>query len=611
MVNFLETIALKWVESARASRAVRRAFASNPVRGSLLNFAVFPLRLAKFAPFLLLISASLPVLAVTFTATLDRNSTSVGDSVNLNIVCTEGAINGVPSPPPIPGLSVAFSGQSSSTIFANGKLTRSDSFGYVLTPTRAGDFTIPAIEAEIDGRPWRTQPLTLKVTAADPNELARIAFLKLVAPKPEIFLGEVLPIEVRLYATGGRFSELPIIKGDDFIFGKMAIQPQQATTYGNQNYGLVPFLNYIVAAKTGDLELGPATLNVIIPRPNARANVFGQIDPRDLRTFNLTSETNFIRVLPVPIQNAPPGFNGAVGQYSVSFSAGPTNLGLGDPITVRIRISGRGMLESLSLPEQPAWRDFKVYPASAKIEANDGFNIQGSKSFEQVITPQSADLHALPPFQFSFFDPAQKKFMSTTSPPIPLTIRPTAATPQPTILTTGTNAPAPEEIVHIKPSLGILSVPTTPLIGQRWFLLLQFVPPLAWIASLLWRRRRDKIAANPKLRRRRDTARFIRANLQKLRDLAAANEHEQFFATLFRLLQEKVGDRLDLPASSITEAVLEERSASAGLSEPAVGLLRELFQICNQARYARQPTREELTSLIAKVERAFHTLDKT
>jgi len=43
---------------------------------------------------------------------------------------------------------------------------------------------------------------------------------------------------------------------------------------------------------------------------------------------------------------------------------------------------------------------------------------------------------------------------------------------------------------------------------------------------------------------------------------------EAFFATLFRLLQEQLGERLELPASSITEAVIEEHLRPRGVPEP-------------------------------------------
>jgi tetratricopeptide (TPR) repeat protein len=59
---------------------------------------------------------------------------------------------------------------------------------------------------------------------------------------------------------------------------------------------------------------------------------------------------------------------------------------------------------------------------------------------------------------------------------------------------------------------------------------------------------------------------------------------------MFRLLQEQLGERLDLPASAITEAVLSERLPRRGATPDLIQRLQNLFQICNQARYAPTPT---------------------
>jgi len=74
----------------------------------------------------------------------------------------------------------------------------------------------------------------------------------------------------------------------------------------------------------------------------------------------------------------------------------------------------------------------------------------------------------------------------------------------------------------------------------------------------------------------------------------AENNSDEFFATLFRLLQEQLGERLDCPSSSITEAVIDERLVPLGTPEPSWAGLRELFQLCNQARYAPMRTSGEL-----------------
>ena len=79
---------------------------------------------------------------------------------------------------------------------------------------------------------------------------------------------------------------------------------------------------------------------------------------------------------------------------------------------------------------------------------------------------------------------------------------------------------------------------------------------------------------------------WFKAELTDLKKFAAENKPDEFFATLFRLLQEQLGERLDCPASAITENVIEEHSILRGAPEATLDDLRELFQLCNQARYA-------------------------
>ena len=65
-----------------------------------------------------------------------------------------------------------------------------------------------------------------------------------------------------------------------------------------------------------------------------------------------------------------------------------------------------------------------------------------------------------------------------------------------------------------------------------------------------------------------------------------------------------MGERLDCPASSITEAAIDERLALLGAPETTLSGLRELFQLCNQARYAPMRTSQELAAVIPKLETA-------
>ncbi len=286
---------------------------------------------------------------------------------------------------------------------------------------------------------------------------------------------------------------------------------------------------------------------------------------------------------------------------------------VGDPITVRVQISGHGALDALTLPDQPAWRDFKAYPPTQNLKTTDQLGIEGMKTFEQIVTPQNTDVHELPAFSFSFFDPGAKTYRTLTQPPVQLAVHSAGTTPAPVIAATksaNSPTPPPQDILPIKEQFGVLAPAGPPLLTRPAFLAAQSLPLLAWLAAFVWRKRTDSLANNPRLRRQRRVAGLIQSGLNDLRRLAAENNSDEFFATLFRLLQEQLGERLDCPSSSITEAVIDERLILLGAPEPVLAGLRELFQLCNQARYAPLRTSGELAAVIPQLENAIRELQK-
>jgi len=330
------------------------------------------------------------------------------------------------------------------------------------------------------------------------------------------------------------------------------------------------------------------------------------------RRVAVSTDPETITVLPLP-PGAPADFNGAVGTYTLSATAGPTNVAAGDPITVKVQLSGTGAFDAQALPEQAAWDNFKQYPPTSKIETSDALGTTGTKTFEEVVVPQHPDIRELPPVSFSYFDSDRKMYRTLTTPAVALTVRPggSTLTPAGAADRNGTeNSGSTPDIVAIKQRPGELAQITTPLVRQPWFLALQGVPVLAWLSLAGWRKRSESLAHNPRLRRRRQVARITREGLGRLRQSAAESKSEEFFATVFRLLQEQLGEVLDRPASAITEAVIEDSQFTDHAPEPVLNELRELFQTCNLVRYAPVTTSGELAALIPKVESILRQLQK-
>ncbi len=551
--------------------------------------------------------------AARFTVALDRYSIVVGETVTLTLSFEGVQPQEISALPAIDGLQTV-SGVSSRINSSSGPGGSSTVWSYSveLAPLRAGEFIIPAFQAKVGGVKVTSQPLTLKVAASDasappPAFAGKPVFLWLLLPKKELYVGEVLVAELRLYIRSDirRYGNLQLpLSGEGFTASKFVEGQHFQRRLGTAQFTIIPFLVALTPVKSGALAVGPINGSILLNPPDP-FEFFGS-SPQQLP---LTLDAQMLEVLPLPAENVPAGFNGAVGSYTLTFTAGPTNVAAGDPITVNVTLSGQGQLDALALPEQPAWRDFKIYPPTVKpVEARDPFGAQGTKSFEQVVIPQNSDIHELPPFSFSFFDPALKNYRTLTQPAIPLTVRPGGTTPAPAAARTAENPPPAPDVVPIKQRLGSVAVLSPPLARQGWFLALQGVPALALISAVTWRKRGEALARNPRRGRQRRVAKLVRQGLEQLRRFAAANNSEEFFATLFRLLQEQLGERLDLPASAITEAVIDEQLEPRGLPPELLAELRDLFQTCNLARYAAIKTSGELAAIIPRLEAALNEI---
>jgi len=569
----------------------------------------------------LLAAALLPcaALAASFTTSLDRDTIALGEQATLSLKFDDVQPKDAPGIPQIDGLQFQYVGPSSAFSFVNGQTSSSVTYNYVVTAQHDGEFTIPGLRANINGQELDSAPLKLTVTktsapSADAiNSGNEVAFMKLSVPKQKFYAGESFLAELQLFLRDdvqnfGNF-QMTGSQTDGFSAGNtVELQNQRRRVQiGNHIYTEIPLGIPLTAEKTGPLAIGPFTANCVVVLPARNQNgewpFFNQGEQHQV---TLATETVNVQSLPLPEENKPANFSGAIGQFEIAASAGPNNVTVGDPVTVRVQISGHGALDTVTLPEQ-SWPNFKAYPPTAKVETTDQFGLQGTKTFEQIISPMNADVHEIPALNFSYFDPVEGKYHTLTQAAVPLTVKAAGATPLPQIAATKNSTAdnqTPQDILPIKSDLGTWERDSVkPMIAKPVFLAVQSLPVLAFIGAFVWRRRADNLANNPRLRRQHAVAQIVASGMGDLKKFAAGNQPDEFFATLFRLLQEQLGERLDCPASAITENIVDEHPVLRAAPETTRAALREQFQLCNQVRYAPVRGTSELNSVAVQFER--------
>jgi hypothetical protein len=142
-----------------------------------------------------------------------------------------------------------------------------------------------------------------------------------------------------------------------------------------------------------------------------------------------------------------------------------------------------------------------------------------------------------------------------------------------------------EDIVYLKGDRG----PAESRISWPAFWLLNVTPFVALAGAIGWKRRTDRLRGDIAYARRSRAARSARKLLS-----TAAN-----FDEVQRVLQNYLGDRLNIPASGITASVVDEH----GLPQQVAGV----FEACDAARFAG--TRTDVTVLKQSVEKVIDELE--
>lgn len=496
------------------------------------------------------------------------------------------------------GFDVSYLGPSTQVSFVNGRMSASISHRYRVVPLRAGEMQFGPFSVEVGGQRYETKPITLRIAAAPsgkrqpaaaPSGAQGVRFV--IAPaKTQVYVGERVDLTATLYVGNVRIRDLqfPVIAADGVTLDKFSQPDEGNGVLDGQRYHTVALRTTMTPVRPGPIEINATmAMNMITSRRGMDA-LFDQFFPGDTKTVEVRSDPTTITVLPLPEQGKPADFAGAVGRFDFTLEAKPTTLDVGDPVTLRMMISGAGNLANVTAPTVPVDDRFRAYDAQP-VKGEDAAD---RRVFEQVVIPKVADVHELPAVRFSFFDPETHAYRTITRGPTPLSVN-AVRVAKPEVVEAEQPAteqphakaqPLGRDIVYIKDTPGSLQ-PRQPHLYQRpWFLLVQLVPVGMFAALWGYARRRDRLASDPRLVRFRHAGREARRALAALDGRAAADE--RFYDQLSAALSAYLSAKLDLPPGAVErERVLAQLDGN-GCANEMRERVGKFFQLVEHARYA-------------------------
>lgn len=488
---------------------------------------------------------------------VDARKIGVEDVVTLSIVMEGEAASLDVAMPSLRNLRVVGGPSTSTQIsFVNGAMSRQKSLSLVLRPEKTGTaevgpvsvqgypptaaITIDVVQGairpaqpqdpfpgdpfggrdpfeEIFGRPQRRQPV-------NQGKL----FVEATLSRPAARVGEPILVTYYVYTqislTGVEFAEAPKYPG---FWAEEVERTRNDSSGENTVVQGEPYLRYPVLervlfpTRTGLLEIPEARLRLV---PSGGA--FGIAAPIERST----------RVLKVKVDSLPAGIpvDAAVGTYQVYATADRTSVVLGDALTFRFQVKGRGNLKWIDAAPSLAIDGVRVFPPRVVSDLKTTRQgIEGSKTWEFVIVPDKVGSHEIPSISFPYFDPQAQGMKTGVTDAIPFVVTDAAATP------TSTAPRKPTGSISLRADLDEPQTDLAPLAGGLALLSLA-------AQAYAWRRRPTTAVAHGRNRA------AIQNALRELRDESLVQGTKERAATRIQGAIDSVfGPRAEWPADDL------------------------------------------------------------
>jgi hypothetical protein len=483
--------------------------------------------------------------------------------------------------------------------------------GYSIIVNEVGQIEIPPLTVILDGESYKTNPVNVNILKPGTTDQLD---LETTLSEQQCYVGQPVTMTVKFYISAdiGDFQfDIPAFTSDDFYIedtdtsnpqakeydlgnGVIVSVSQYRTTHNGKESILLSFSKILIPKHSCEITLLPASVsaNVAVGMVRSRDRFFDDFfgSQKEYKRFMVSSEPLNLKVLPLPEKGKPSGFYGLVGHYTISASAAPTRVNVGDPITLTIKVGGGKYLKPVQWPaleEIPELADnFKIPSEKAAPTIEEGYKV-----FTQTIRASNDKVSEIPSIPLVYFDADKGRYEIDETEPIKLDVSPTR-------ILTGADlegldfAPVNKEVEAIKKGLSAnyegldaltnqIFSPLAAVVGVP-YLLIWAGPLVLLIASSLTKFFTHTTPEKIAVKRRRTAASKAVSQLKKIISYPVQQRQELLASTM----KQYIGDRFDKTAGSLTSNDCFEIIFAQTKDRQAAEKYREIIASCEAARYA-------------------------
>ena len=481
------------------------------------------------------------------------------------------------------------------------------SFTYVFIATKKGNVSIGPAHIFVNDQELASTPVKIVATtgshgttsgghyesrtdsrAAAAKITANDLFIKVNANKTTVYEQEPVLLTYKVYTTKNLrqlIGKMPDLVG--FHVQEVDL-PQQKTFHkeriGKRLYNCVTWSQYVMYPQmTGTLQVPPLTFHGVIQISNTfnPFEAFGIEGGSTSIKKDIVAPGLAVKVLSLP--SRPADFSGGVGHFNLSAQLNKKEVKSGNPITIRVVVSGAGNLKLIKKPIIQIPKGFEAYDVKTTDKTQlTTKGAEGNMIYDQVVIPHQEGLVAIPPVKFCYYDLSQKKYITLQTEPMDLVVSRGDGSSKDILSVDLPN----EDILPLKKGDSTLDNIGNLFFGSTvYYIILILLLSIGGGLSFYYRKR-FAYRVDMVFKRGKNANRIASSRLRAAELLMLKNKNLDFYDEVLQTLWGYASDKLNLPVEHLSRENLSEQFSKIDIAKEVIDNYISAIDECEFERYA-------------------------